>query len=313
MEFTELGRTGLKVSVAGLGCGGFSRLGMFSKGLDNAAGIVRKAYESGVTFFDTAVAYGTHPAVAKGLAGVPRSSYVLSSKFPPLMDNGELRPASDLEALLDKSLQELETDCLDIWHLHGVGASVYEEVRDRFYPEMLRMKEKGKIRFIGITEVFASDTRHEMFSKSLKDDIWEVLMVGYNMLNPSAAERVLPIAKEKGIGTLCMFAVRNALSNPEKLVDELRKMQQAGQLDKATAEQVGILDFLVEEGHAGTIMEAAYRFCRHTDGMDVILTGTGSAEHLMDNLQSIQLPPLPGEVLKKLNNLFGHIDCISGQ
>ncbi len=313
MEFIELGKTGLKVSVAGLGCGGFSRLGMFTKGLENAAGIVRQACESGVTFFDTAVAYGTHPAVARGLTGVKRDSYVLSSKFPPLMDDGELRPAVDLETLLDKSLQELETDYLDIWHLHGVGSATYEDVRDRFYPELLRMKEKGKIRFIGITEVFASDTRHEMFAKAAMDDIWEVLMVGHNLLNPSAAERVLPMAMEKGIGTLCMFAVRNALSNPDKLKEELHKMQKAGQLDKATAGEEGILDFLVEEGHAGTIMEAAYRYCRHTDGMDVVLTGTGSVKHLMDNLNSIQLPPLPVEVLNRLKDLFGHIDCVSGQ
>ena len=62
MEKVILGKTGLEVSVAGLGCGGHSRLGMFSKGMENACGIIRCAYENGVSFFDTATTYGTQPA-----------------------------------------------------------------------------------------------------------------------------------------------------------------------------------------------------------------------------------------------------------
>ena len=80
MQKTILGRTGLEVTVAGLGCGGFSRLGI-DRELDHAASIVRKAYDAGVNFFDTAAIYGTQEAVGKGLNGLPRNSYVLSTKF----------------------------------------------------------------------------------------------------------------------------------------------------------------------------------------------------------------------------------------
>ena len=58
MEKIILGRTGLKVSIAGLGCGGHSRLGMFTKGIDNACDIIKYAYDNGVNFFDTADVYG---------------------------------------------------------------------------------------------------------------------------------------------------------------------------------------------------------------------------------------------------------------
>jgi aryl-alcohol dehydrogenase-like predicted oxidoreductase len=59
METITLGRTGLKATVAGLGCGGFSRIGFGKYGLDHAAGIVRTAYDNGVNFFYTATVYGT--------------------------------------------------------------------------------------------------------------------------------------------------------------------------------------------------------------------------------------------------------------
>src|SRR4051794_8545219 len=60
MQYTTLGRTGLTVSVAGLGCGGFSRLGLGSgQSAAHAVGIVRQALDLGVTLIDTAAAYGT--------------------------------------------------------------------------------------------------------------------------------------------------------------------------------------------------------------------------------------------------------------
>ncbi len=313
MEYTQLGRTGIKVSVAGLGCGGHSRLGLFSKGLENASNIVRHAFDSGVTFFDTAYNYRTHPAVAKGLAGIPRDQYILSSKFPPQLENGTLRSAAELEAILDESLKELHTDHLDIWHLHAVGGTEYPAIRDRFLPELERVKAKGKIRCIGITEMFATDTGHAMLPQALADDCWDVVMVGHSLLNPSASKTVLPAALEWRVGTLCMFAVRTALSNPEQLRLDVRRMAEAGQIDAGLAEQDGLLDFLVEEGHAASIMEAAYRYCRHTKGLDVILTGTGNKDHLSDNLKSILMPALPAEVLSRLGAMFGRVDCVSGQ
>ncbi len=312
MEKVTLGRTGLNVTVAGLGCGGFSRLGMFTKGLDNACGVIRCAWENGVNFFDTAEAYGTQPAVGEGLRGIPRDGYVLSTKFSYTKD-GVMQPAEALEQSVDASLRELQTDVIDVYHLHGMRPEDYAAARDRFVPELIKMREKGKIRFIGITELFGTDTTHQMAALALADDVWDVMMIGYNLLNPSAAQRVLPLTRQKRIGTLCMFAVRSALSNPEVLQRIVREMAAAGQIDPARAGEEHILDFLVNEGHAATIMEAAYRFCRHTEGINVTLTGTGSAKHLAENLRSIGKAPLPTPVLERLAQMFGRVDCISGQ
>src|SRR5271165_1840077 len=117
MQTVRLGRTGAQVSAVGLGCGGASRLGM-ARGADvaHAAGIVRHALDLGVTFIDTARAYGTEPAVGQGMRG-RRAEVFLSSKASP--GRGERQAtAADLVRAIDDSLAALETDYIDLYHLH---------------------------------------------------------------------------------------------------------------------------------------------------------------------------------------------------
>jgi len=308
MQTVTLGRTGLKATVAGLGCGGFSRIGLPVYGLDHAAGIVRAAWDGGVNFFDTATAYGTQEAVAKGLAGIRRTDYILSTKFPY-----KNKGPGDLLKTLDESLRELKTDYVDIYHIHGVLPEDYKTVRDTLVPALQTAKQAGKIRFLGITEAFGTETSHRMLKEALPDDLFDVIMVGYNLLNPSAAAWVLPTAAAKKLGVLCMFAVRKALSNQAQLEADIARILEQGQADPALVKPKTTLDFLVKEGFSASITEAAYRFCRHSPGIGVVLTGTGNAAHLASNLEAIQGPALPPEALAKLRAMFGRVDCVSGQ
>jgi aryl-alcohol dehydrogenase-like predicted oxidoreductase len=142
MQTITLGRTGIRATAAGLGCGGHSRLGI-DRGIDHAAGIVRAAYDAGVTFFDTATAYGTQGAVGQGLAGIPRDRYVISTKFPYRNMNAGMLKADDMVRLVEESLRELRTDYIDIYHLHGVAPADYPAVRDTFVPVMQKLKQEG--------------------------------------------------------------------------------------------------------------------------------------------------------------------------
>jgi L-galactose dehydrogenase len=307
MKTITLGRTGLKATIAGLGTGGASRIGL-EKGVDHAAGIVRAAFDAGVNFFDTSTYYGTQPAVGKGLEGIPRDQYIICTKFP-FRD----RKPEEFMGTLETSLRELKTDHVDIYLFHGVWVKDYQNVRDNFLPYMIKAREQGKIRFIGASEGFGGENNHDMAVNSLKDDIFDVMEVGFNLLNPSAAKELFPLAKQKNVGILNMFAVRKALHDPEQLKKDIAQILEAGEADPKLLSKDEDLSFLVKNGAAASIPEAAYRYSAHTTGVDVVLTGTGSQEHLKENLAAIQKPKLPGEILEKLEALFGRVTCVSGQ
>ena len=142
MEYTTLGRTGLKVSVAGLGCGGFSRLGLGTgKSEADAIGIIRAALDLGVNLFDTAAAYGTEPVLGKALRGVLREEVVICTKAPFGVSNPDATPEKAV-ASLDRSLQELGTDYIDVYQLHGVAPRGLSTMRWRRSPRRCCAKRR---------------------------------------------------------------------------------------------------------------------------------------------------------------------------
>jgi len=312
MDQVTLGRTGLQCSVMGLGGGGHSRLGL-SQGFDDdhAAKLVRQALDAGVNFFDTAEGYRTESAVGQGIAGVPRESVILSTKIGP--GRGAIITGEELSSRAHACLERLGTDYVDILHLHGVGSAQYPEVRDTLLPELQRLQSSGAIRFLGITEAFGSDTSHGMLQQAVQDDCWDVIMVGFNLLNPSARKTVLPLTQAKGIGTLVMFAVRRALSQPEALRELLARLVSEGALPSGVLDPEAPLDWLLDgsPGAATTLVEACYRFCRWEPGLDVVLSGTSNPDHLVHNLAAIAGGPLPEAHQARLAELFGDVDSVS--
>jgi L-galactose dehydrogenase len=313
MEYTTLGRTGLKVSVAGLGCGGPSRLGL-RHSADSEAGavsLVRQAIDLGVNFIDTAESYGTEAIVGKAIAGLRRDHLIISTKkiLPPAHHSN---PADEVVQGLEQSLKSIGTDYIDIYHLHGVEPKDYAFAKERLMPAMRRLRDQGKIRFIGVTEGFVTDSSHTMLQESLKEDLWDVVMVGFNLLNPSARKIVFPLTAAKKVGVLDMFAVRRALSQPERLKTLCAELVQEGMIPRDAIDLADPLGFLLEEGVAATLPEAAYRFCRHEPGVDVVLTGTGNPEHLKANIEAILKPILPQRALRRLDELFGPLDSLTG-
>ncbi|HSE89623.1 MAG TPA: aldo/keto reductase [Candidatus Binatia bacterium] len=313
MEYTTLGKTGLKVSVVGLGCGGPSRLGLrgSADSQDRAIGIVRQALDLGVNFIDTAQSYGTEGIVGKAIAGIPRDQIVVSTK-KTLPDAGQPRPENEIKKGLEQSLKHLGTDYIDVYHLHGVEPKDYGFARDRLMPAMRRLREQGKIRFIGVTEGFVQDPSHQMLQQSLKENLWDVVMVGFNLLNPSARRTVFSMTRAKGVGVLSMFAVRRALSQPDRLKEIVADLIQKGAISRDALNAKDPLDFMLGDGCAETLPEVAYRFCRHERGVHVVLTGTGNPAHLKANVESILKPALPAPMVQKLEAIFGNLDTLTG-
>ena len=311
METTILGRTGLSVSVAGLGGGGNSRLGQ-SQGAStgHSVGIVQAALDLGVSFIDTAPVYGTEAIVGRAIAG-RRDQVVLSTKSPYLKDEVDLT-AEELMRGLEESLRALRTDRIDVYHMHGVAPGSYAYCRDALVPALLRAKEQGKIAHLAISERFLQDTSHRMLREALNDDVWEVVMIGFSMINPSARGTVLARARAKQLGVLDMFAVRRVLSQPGALAGFARQAVRDGLVPGDAIDLDAPLDFLVAEGGAESVVDAAYRFCRHEPGIHVVLFGTGNRAHLEVNVASINRGPLGAAALRRLEAMFGAIDTVSG-
>jgi aryl-alcohol dehydrogenase-like predicted oxidoreductase len=306
MEYTTLGRTGLKVSVAGLGCGGNSKVGQGTgESADESVALIRQAMDLGVNFLDTARAYGTEKVVGEAIRSGPRDAVVVSTKY-----HAGGVSAEQVVTALEGSLRDLRTDYVDVFHLHGVHPTDYDNALNVLAPALLREKERGKIRFLGITETSPHDNAQVMLQRAVGDDCWDVMMLGFNMMHQVARHRVLPHTMEKGIGTLMMFVVRNIFSVPGKLEATMKDLAAEGRVPAWLADEADPLGFLVHEGGADSILDAAYRFARHEPGADVVLFGTGNPAHLEANIASILKPPLPEADTAKLAELFGHLEGV---
>lgn len=309
MQYTTLGKTELKVSVAGLGCGGNSRIGQ-GAGLSEAQSValVRAALDLGVNFIDTAAIYGTEGIVGKAIKGRPRESLVISTKsHVNAFDGSSAAPAGDVLASLEASLRALDTDYIDIFHLHGLSPRVYDHAMTEVVPALLRQREKGKFRHLAVSETAPRDPGHTMLERAVEEPAWEVFMLAFHMMNQNARKHLLKRTQANRVGTLCMFAVRNIFSRPGLLQQAVADLVAAGKLPPELAASDNPLGFLLHEGGAESVIEAAYRFARHEPGIDVVLFGTSSVEHLKANIASILRPPLPAEDLAKLYALFGHL------
>lgn len=313
MQYKILGRTGLNASVAGLGCGGHSRLGQtYGNSEEQSIAVVNAALDLGINFIDTAAAYGTEKIVGSAVKG-RREKVIISTKTGIISwAEPNAKPFSGAQVLehLDKSLARLGTDYVDLYNLHGIVASQLDYVASEIVPALIKAREQGKILFLGITEHFGADTNHKMLSAAIPMGVWDVVMVGFNLLNPSARRNVLRLSQAHNVGVQDMFAVRRALSSPEGLKEALEMIDKAGQLDRTKLDANDPLGFLKED--TGGIVDAAYRFCRHEPGIHVVLTGTGNVEHLKENVASINRGPLPSKILSKLEELFGQVDSVSG-
>jgi aryl-alcohol dehydrogenase-like predicted oxidoreductase len=202
------------------------------------------------------------------------------------------------------------TDYVDVFNIHGVEPHEYEHVLTHLAPALLREKEKGKIRHIGITENPIVDATQETLKRALHDSVWEVFMVGFHLMHQGARRTVFPLTREKGIGTLLMFAVRRIFADPPRIAREMRALADKGLVEKGLGESNDPLGFLIHAGGAATLTEAAYRFVRHEPGVDVVLFGTGDAAHLRANVAALAKPPLPEADRAKLATLFGHLTGI---
>lgn len=196
MKHRQLGRSGLTVSALGFGCMGLSY--GYGPGLDRAAGIelIRSAYERGVTFFDTAEAYGAlnEEMVGEALAPV-RDQVVIATKFG--FKNGEVAQGLDsrperIRQVVETSLQRLRTDRIDLLYQHRVDPAVpMEEVAGT----VKGLIAEGKVLHFGLSEAGVESIRRAHAVQPVT-----ALQSEYSMWWREPERELLPVLEELGIG-----------------------------------------------------------------------------------------------------------------
>lgn len=307
MDYTALGRTGLKVSVAGLGCGGDSRVGLGAdKSTAESVRLIRLAVDLGVNLIDTGRNYGTEEIVGAALRELPKDSVVVSTKL-------QLRRGATADTVvsgLEQSLRALSVDCIDVFQVHGLLPEDYDYVTAELVPVLLRERDKGKFRFLGVTESAVKDGNQTMSRRAAQDDCWDVMMLAFHMMHQGIRARVLPQTWARRIGTMMMFVVRRLFSVPGRLRETVAALAKEGRLPAELADDPEPLKFLIHRGGAESLTDAAYRFARHEPGVDVVLFGTSNPDHLRANIASLLRPPLPPADRERVIRLFHRLEGV---
>lgn len=194
MEMIRLGRTELMMTKNGFGALPVQRVDM-----ETASFILRKAYDNGINYFDTARAYSdSEEKIGKSLADV-RENIIISTKTMTKTVEG-------FWADLETSLEKMKTDYIDIYQFHnppfcpkpGDGSGLYEA--------MVEAKAQGKIRHIGITSHSLA-----IAQEAVESGLYETLQFPFSYLASEKEEALVHLCKEKDVGFICMKALAGGL------------------------------------------------------------------------------------------------------
>lgn len=199
MEYRILGKTDLKVSVLGFGV---SPIGNVFEPVDEneATSALHYGIDNGINFFDVAPFYGDTLAetrLGKALKG-KRAHIVLATKCCRYTDHFDFSYNRVIRGI-DESLKRLQTDYVDLFQLHDIEFGSKEQLLNEAIPAILKVKESGKARFIGITGLpvrYLAQIAKEV-------DVDTILSwAHFNLLEDEINDELVPLSKEKGFGLM---------------------------------------------------------------------------------------------------------------
>jgi len=316
MIYRTLGRTGLEVSVMSMGTGGHDPLGVKSgRAESEMLALLHRAFDLGIRLFDSSPGYGrghSEQLLGRALASLPRDQLVVTTKIAlagsmPDQPVEIMKPSAVVPAV-EESLRRLDLDYLDVMLIAVADLpEKFDLVIEELIPELDKVKQQGKIRFLGSSEQTRTDGTHLWLQRILPTDLIDVAMVGHNMINQSARRLVFPVCQRQNIGVMNVFTVRNLFWNPPRLQEVISDLKQRGFLDAADVPDGDPLGWLLEEGDCDSLVEAAYRYAAYTPAVSTTMCGTLDQAELEEDVQFIEKGPLPSSTIERLTRTFKKI------
>ena len=192
MQTRALGKTGLLVSAVG-----FGGIPIRKSRTEDAVRLIEAALDAGITFFDTAQGYGDSEVKIGQVAAHKRDAFILATKSP-------CRTAAQAEAHVNAALRRLQTEVIDLYQVHNVTKR--HELEEVLAPAgalegLIRLKERGKIRHVGIT----GHDRSLLKEALSRADAFETVQFPFNIVEDGPEERsLLQAAQQSGVGTIIM-------------------------------------------------------------------------------------------------------------
>ncbi|UTX33706.1 aldo/keto reductase [Micrococcus luteus] len=219
MRHTRLGRSGLTVSVVGLGCNNLGRPGTATLEQAGTDAVVHAALDAGITFFDVADVYGAEPGLSEerlGRAlGARRDEVVIGTKFGMDMggvsgdDGGARGSRRYIVRAVEDSLRRLGTDWIDLYQFHTPDPATPIEETLRALDDLVRA---GKVRYVGHSNRAGWQiAQAEYVARELGVERFVSAQNHYNLLDRRAELEVVPAAAEFGLGVLPYFPLANGL------------------------------------------------------------------------------------------------------
>lgn len=282
MQKVKLGRTGYEVSRLGFGC---MRLPTIEKKdktvVDEEAAIkmLRKGYDLGVNYFDTALFY--HDTESERIVGIAlkdiRDKVVVVTKCP----GNHCNAPGDYRKTLETQLKRMDMEYVDFYHYHGIGYDDFKEVdaRSNWLEDARKAKAEGLIRNISFS--FHSTKPDDMIKLIDEVEEFESVLVQYNALDQSNAEG-MAYAKKKGLSVIVMGPLGGG---------------RISGLPKEVAEKLGI--------NVAASAELGMRFVAANTDADVILSGMSNEQQVVENVEFVsRLAPLSKSEIEGLDKMM---------
>jgi len=278
MEKRQYGRTGMNVSM--LGFGG-AEIGFQGATVQEADKLLGSALDAGLNLIDTAECYKTSEELIGKAAAHRRDDYYLFTKCGHAsgMDKPDWDPAM-LEESIDRSLRRLQTDYVDVIHLHSCTEEILRQ--GDVIDVLKRAKEKGKTRFIG----YSGDHKAALYA--VQSGAFDSLETSINIADQEAVELTVPEAAKRGMGVVVKRPIANAAWKTGKLPEDEYPREYWRRLQELQYEFLG--------GDLKKSVGTALRFTLSIPGVHAAIVGTANPDRWAENAGLLKKGLLdPGE------------------